>query len=187
VLFGLAILAACGGASKKISDTPQNPGPGDVSSTAPVGSSAPAPNAPDAGPPTTTDALDADAGAGQKLASKDDGGTGGAKGGAAPGRSVKDIQAIILAKRELARKCYDDALKNHPGIEGSLVIQWTIDPKGNVSKISVDQSRSAISEPSVAACIIEIIKPIKFAEHPQGKETETYYPFDFHPHTYGKH
>ena len=76
------------------------------------------------------------------------------------------------------------ALKDHPGIEGALVIQWTIDPKGTVIKASVDASRSAINETSVAACVIDIIKKIKFSEHPQGKETNTFYPFDFHPHTF---
>jgi hypothetical protein len=127
---------------------------------------------------TTVASTSADSGATPKH------GDGGASG-PAPGRSAKDIQAIILARRDEARRCYDTALKTHPGIEGALVIQWTIDPKGNVSKTSVDASRSAISEPSVAACIIDIIKKIKFSEHPQGKETNTYYPFDFHPHTFG--
>lgn len=178
-LVGLFAVAACGAGSKNITDTPQNPsstGSAAAVSTGAGSESSPPPPV-DAGAPTTTDAIPPDAGSGQKLATKD----------AIPGRSAKDIQAIILARRDQARKCYDDALKSHPGIEGSLVIQWTIDPKGTVTKISVDQSRSAITEPSVGACIIDIIKPIKFAEHPQGKETETYYPFDFHPHTYGKH
>ena len=110
----------------------------------------------------------------------------GGMSGPAPGRSAKDIQAIILARRDEARRCYDTALKDHPGIEGALVVQWTIDPKGNVIKASVDAARSAINEPSVGGCIIDIIKKIKFSEHPQGKETNTFYPFDFHPHTFGK-
>ena len=130
---------------------------------------------------TTVASTSADAGAGGGATARH--GDGGASG-PAPGRSAKDIQAIILARRDEARRCYDTALKDHPGIEGALVIQWTIDPKGNVTKASVDASRSTISETSVAACIIDIIKKIKFSEHPQGKETNTFYPFDFHPHTF---
>ena len=61
------------------------------------------------------------------------------------GRSPQDIRAIIQAHRDEARACYDAALKDHPGIQGDLVMKWTIDPKGQVTEVSVDASRSQIS------------------------------------------
>ena len=102
-----------------------------------------------------------------------------------PGRSVKDIQAIIVSRRDEARACYDAALKTHPGIEGDLDIQWTIDPKGLVSDVSVDASKSQITEPSVASCIFAVIKQIHFNESARGFETRAHYPFNFHPHSRG--
>lgn len=98
-----------------------------------------------------------------------------------PGRGVADIRAIVIAHRDEARACYDKALPNHPGMEGDLVISFTIDPKGSVSKISLDTARSQITDPDVAACVMDIIKKIQFASSPGGYETRASYPFNFHP------
>jgi hypothetical protein len=98
-----------------------------------------------------------------------------------PGRGPQDIRAIVVAHRDEARACYDKALKYHPGIEGDLVIQWTIDPKGSVTQVSLDTSRSQITEPTVIACVAEIIKQIHFAQSAGGFETKAFYPFNFHP------
>jgi hypothetical protein len=97
-----------------------------------------------------------------------------------PGRSPTDIRAIVVARRDEARACYDKALTDHPGIDGDLVITWTIDPKGMVSATSLDSSRSQIVEPTVVACISDIIKKIQFAPSPGGFETKAFYPFNFH-------
>jgi outer membrane biosynthesis protein TonB len=101
------------------------------------------------------------------------------------GRGPKDIQAIVVAHRDEARACYDAAIKAHPGIEGNLDVEWTIDPKGNVTEISVDTSRSDILEPTVGTCVIAIIKQIHFNESAKGFETRTHYPFNFHPRSGG--
>jgi hypothetical protein len=98
------------------------------------------------------------------------------------GRQPEDIRAIVMARRDEARACYDSAVKDHPGIEGDLVIQWTIDPKGNVTQTSLDTSRSQIVEPTVVACVSDIIKKVQFAPSPGGYETKAFYPFNFHPH-----
>ena len=188
VLLGLAapilVAVACGGGPNA-----QTPGPS--------GSASSGVAPPDAGPTTTTTMIP-DGGdlTGVKLTSsstttiQNDAGAGPATGASPehdPGRSAQDIQTIILSRRDEARACYDAALKNHPGIEGKLDIKWTIDPKGNVTAIAVDDAASAIHEPSVGACIITIIKAIKFAESkpdtkwPQGRESHMHYPYDFHP------
>jgi hypothetical protein len=99
-----------------------------------------------------------------------------------PGRGPEDIRAIIMARRDDARACYDAAIKDHPGIEGDLVITWTIDPKGNVTQVGADSSRSQISEATTIACISDVIKKIQFAGSPGGYETKAFYPFNFHPH-----
>jgi hypothetical protein len=98
-----------------------------------------------------------------------------------PGRGIEDIKAIVVAHRPDARACYDKALPSHPGIQGDLVIQWTIDPKGAVTKISLDTSKSTITEPSVVSCVMDVIKAISFAASPGGFETNASYPFKFTP------
>ncbi len=98
-----------------------------------------------------------------------------------PGRGPDDIRAIILAHRDEARACYDNALTDHPGMEGDFVMSWTVDPKGNVSQIGLDVSRSQITEPTVVACVSEIVRKIQFPASPGGFETKASYPFNFHP------
>jgi hypothetical protein len=98
-----------------------------------------------------------------------------------PGRGPADLRAIVVAHRDEARACYDAALSTHPGIKGDLLIQWTIDPKGNVTAVSQDTERSQITEPSVVACVGNVIKKILFAPSPGGYETKAFYPFNFQP------
>lgn len=97
------------------------------------------------------------------------------------GRRREDIQTIIMARRDDARACYDQGLKQHPGIEGDLDIKWVIDPEGNPKDVAVDPSKSQILDPGVGNCVVEIIKKIKFAPSAKGFETRTHYPFNFHP------
>jgi hypothetical protein len=187
----MALVIACGGGGAAPQGA-KSPGeaPGDAASA-----SAAASAAADAGPTTTTVALGNGGDLqGAKLtethtvASTTPTGSASAapvaKGphGREPGRGPEDIRAIIMAHRDEARACYDAAVKDHPGIEGDLVIAWTIDPKGNVTQVGADSSRSQIAEPGAIACISDIIKRIQFASSPGGYETKAFYPFNFHPH-----
>ena len=98
-----------------------------------------------------------------------------------PGRSSQDIRALVVAHRDEARACYDNALATHPGIEGDLVMRWTIDPKGVVGQIANDTARSQIFEPSLVSCVAAVLGKIQFAPSQRGFETTAFYPFNFHP------
>ncbi|HEX8790022.1 MAG TPA: AgmX/PglI C-terminal domain-containing protein [Polyangiaceae bacterium] len=154
-----------------------------------AGAGTPAPT--DSGPTTTTTVTLADGGDLQGAKLQQSSTVASTTGSSAPqpsgphshdpGRGPADIRAIVVAHRDAARACYDAALPSHPGIEGDLVMQWTIDPKGNVSHVSEDTARSQITEPGVVACIAKIIQSIQFASSPGGFETKAFYPFNFHP------
>jgi hypothetical protein len=182
-LLSFLLPIACGGAGAE-SDGAKVPTPSAAGDGGPAAV---------ADAPTTTTAALADGGdlQGAKLAeTKTVAAPAASASAAAPrgphaheiGRGPEDIRAIIMARRDDARACYDAALKDHPGIEGDLVIAWTIDPKGNVTQTSLDSSRSQIAEPTVVACVSEIIKKVQFAPSPGGYETRAFYPFNFHPH-----
>jgi hypothetical protein len=185
----IPILIACGGQGAR--EGAQSPEP--ASTTAPAGSSASggAPPSASAPGPTTTTATLGDGGdlQGAKLTETRTVASTPADAGAPsktphshdPGRGPADIKAIVVAHRDEARACYDKALADHPGIEGDLVITWTIDPKGNVTQTAVDSSRSQIAEPTVVACVSELVKKVQFAPSPGGFETKAFYPFNFHP------
>ncbi len=180
-----APLAACGG-SQPATQAPAAGSPGPAAAPGVAATSG------DAGPTTTTtQSLGAAAGGGTKLTplASADGGTEAKpvhKG--EPGRTVVDIRTIIESHRDEARACYDNALVNHTGIEGTLDIRWTIDPTGKVTEADVDTSKSEIVEPAVSNCIIAIVKGIHWNASPKGFETKAHYPFNFHPrktHTVG--
>jgi hypothetical protein len=161
-----------------------------VASAGTPAASAVAPPMGSPGAATTTAPL-ADVGdtQGTKLAETQSPALPAASGGSSPrpshaheaGRGPSDIRAIVVAHRDEARACYDQALSEHPGIEGDLVVGWTIDPKGNVGQTALDASRSQITEPTLVACISDIIKRMQFAVSPGGFETKAFYPFNFHP------
>jgi hypothetical protein len=98
-----------------------------------------------------------------------------------PGRSREDIRALVVAHRDEARDCYEKSLVAHPGIEGDLVIRWTIDPKGTVTEVMSDPARSQILEPALVSCIGDVLTRIQFAPSQRGFETKASYPFNFHP------
>jgi hypothetical protein len=186
VTIGLVILGCGGGAAPAAgASSPDNAAP--AGTTMDAG----APKAMDSTAPTTTLAL-GDAGdlQGSKLvethssATTADPSAGTAKPphGHDVGRSPQDIRAIIQAHRDEARACYDAAIKDHPGIEGDLVIEWTIDPKGNVTQTSLNSAKSQIAEPGVVSCVSDVIKKIQFNASAGGYETRAFYPFNFHPH-----
>lgn len=185
--FATLLALACGGGNE--AKSPSGPS---ASSTPPASSGAAASSPSSGGGQTTTTTTQlGDAGdlQGAKLTSssrteiesKGEGTPKPAAGSSEQGRGVKDLQAIIGARRDEARACYDKGLKDHPGIEGDLDIKWVIDPQGNVTNAEVDTTKSQILEPAVGTCIIEIIKKIKFAPSPKGHETRAHYPFNFHP------
>jgi hypothetical protein len=191
LLLPLALPLACGGGGAA-SDGAKSPGP---TASGPGAASSPGAAATGEAPTTTTVAL-ADGGdlQGAKLTETKTTAAPAASASASPpkgphahemGRGPEDIRAIIMARRDDARACYDGALKDHPGIEGDLVIAWTIDPKGNVTQTSLDTSKSQIVEPTVVACVSDIIKKVQFAASPGGYETRAFYPFNFHPHHRG--
>ncbi|HXX69630.1 MAG TPA: AgmX/PglI C-terminal domain-containing protein [Polyangiaceae bacterium] len=178
--IGLVACAACGGSEA-------GSAPGAKSAEVSVEADARPPAAPPE-PSTTTNALgDGGETSGVKLAESQPTASPAPSASAGrgrahePGRGIEDIRAIVIAHRDEARACYDKALASHPGIEGDLVVSFTIDPKGIVSQAALDTARSQIVEPQAAACIVGIIKRIRFAPSPGGYETRASYPFNFHP------
>jgi hypothetical protein len=192
----LASLLACGSAAGTVgcgagqaATEAKSTGTGQPPPT--TSSSASASSADVAGPPSTTAVTLGDGGdlQGAKLSESrtivaTDGGApspGRSAHSHEPGRGPADIRAVIVAHRDEARACYDKALDAHPGIEGDLVVQWTIDPKGNVTQVSLDATRSQITEAGVVACVGNVIRKVQFAASPGGFETKAFYPFNFHP------
>src|SRR5687768_975595 len=44
------------------------------------------------------------------------------------GRCLADISKVVQERRPAARACYDAGVKRKPGIEGKVIINFTIEP-----------------------------------------------------------
>ena len=51
---------------------------------------------------------------------------------AKPDRDINDIRAAVAGNRDAFRACYDRSLKAHPGIKGTFVLKFVVNPEGSV-------------------------------------------------------
>jgi len=102
----------------------------------------------------------------------------------APGedtRTSEMVQKMVMEHRSTVRKCYEDALKELPGLHGDLVIHFVLDPEGKVKKAELNQEQSTLKSPKVTECAINVIKGIKFPPSSRGMQSEINYPFNLNP------
>ena len=111
------------------------------------------------------------------------GGASGSDSGACePGRCLEDISAKIQEKRDAARACYDTMLKTKPGVKGRLIINFRIDAGGTVTETSQGMQDDQLTDETLVTCVSEVVKAVKFAKSPAGKNTRAYHQFEFSPH-----
>jgi hypothetical protein len=104
-----------------------------------------------------------------------------AAGSDGPDRNMDDIRAVVAGNRDLFRACYERSLKTHPGIKGSFVLRFMVNPDGSIKSAEADQAKSEIHTDDLVACAIGVLKGLKFAPSRKGMESTVSYPFDFHP------
>ena len=90
--------------------------------------------------------------------------------------SREEIARVIDAHLGEINHCYERALNEDPALRGKLVLEWTIQLNGSVSQVR--QKLSSMSNPSVAACIMDRIQKWRFPS-PSGGVVVVSYPFVF--------
>jgi TonB family protein len=101
-------------------------------------------------------------------------------------RGKQEIQQVMADNRDKVRACYDAALQQNPGIKGGLVIDFTIDPHGDVKQAEVNWSQSDLHIPELDTCAVDTVKSFKFPASSRGLESKVSYPFNFNPPRPGK-
>jgi TonB family protein len=96
-------------------------------------------------------------------------------------RSKQEIQQVMADNRDKVRACYDAALAKNPGIAGDLVVDFTIDPRGDVKQAEVNWSQSEIHIPELDTCAADAVRSLKFPASSRGLESKVSYPFNFNP------
>lgn len=86
------------------------------------------------------------------------------------------IRRIVRMHMGEVRKCYENALKTNPNLEGRVVLKFTIAKSGDVIAVSI--AHSTMNDPSVDNCIAANALTWRFPEHP-GPAQVIIYPFIF--------
>jgi TonB family protein len=109
--------------------------------------------------------------------------TEGAKVGAPrdTSRDLSEIAALVKQHRQPVLECYEEAAKKQPGLQGTMVIHFVVDPEGNVSSARLAEERSQVKVPELVDCAIKVIKSIKFPPSAKGMVSEVNYPYNFKP------
>jgi len=92
------------------------------------------------------------------------------------GEAIKKVFELGADKID---KCYKDHVKNNA--EGQLVIDFTVDKKGNVKNISADHAKSTFAENAAfETCIEDRVRTWIFPPAPAGAESaQIAYPLNF--------
>jgi TonB family protein len=96
-------------------------------------------------------------------------------------RSMNDIRAIVAGNRDGFRACYDRAQKTHPGIKGTFMLKFVLNPDGSVKSAEADPAKSEIHAPELETCAVSTLRGLKFPPSRRGMESTVNYPFDFNP------
>ncbi len=79
------------------------------------------------------------------------------------------------------RRCYDQSLRTHPGIQGKVTLKFVLTPKGDIKEAFLDKSASDITEPDLETCLVAALKALSFPASTRGMESTVRYPFNFYP------
>lgn len=94
--------------------------------------------------------------------------------------SKQAIAAVVTAKNDAIRRCYERALaKAGPGLAGKVTLAWTVTGRGAVRDVRVVSA--TLPSESVKDCLIEQIEQLRFPEPKDGREVEINYPWVFSP------
>lgn len=85
----------------------------------------------------------------------------------------EQVDKVITDHWTEIRGCYTERVKTRTKLEGKLIVVMTIEEKGNVSDVKVQQSL----DPEVDTCVQKAIKGLTFPA--PGQQVKLKYPFDF--------
>jgi hypothetical protein len=99
-----------------------------------------------------------------------------AAAGASAGLTAAEIDKVIKARAGLLKACYQKELAKKPGLEGKLVVSFTIAADGTVSRATRNDPASTLRDDDVTSCILRQFQRMSFPARGGGKVT---YPLIF--------
>ena len=90
--------------------------------------------------------------------------------------SQEEILRVVRLRRRGIRACYENALLDDRSLQGRIVVNWTIDLDGSVSRRSVEQNDTGSRD--LETCLLREIRRMRFPE-PDGGMVVVTFPFSF--------
>lgn len=89
------------------------------------------------------------------------------------------VRRVIFRRHMSLRLCYQRALATKPTLAGRVQVRFVIDPTGVVSKAVVTTGL----DPAVDACLVDVLRAIRFPAPSGGAAIIVTFPFTFAPST----
>lgn len=90
--------------------------------------------------------------------------------------SREKIARVLDSQHSEILACYESALRTEPDLEGTLILEWVIQPQGRVGRIR--QKSSTLPNPALGRCIMRKLKGWRFPA-PRGGDAVVTAPFLF--------
>lgn len=91
--------------------------------------------------------------------------------------SKEEIGRVIRRNLPRFKYCYEVALKTNPKLAGKVSVHFKIGPTGEVAEASIRSD--TMRELSVAACLVKVMRSLKFPQPRNGGVVVVTYPFVF--------
>jgi TonB family protein len=92
---------------------------------------------------------------------------------------AKLVVAEIKKRIGAIKACYERELRRNPTLQGKIAVQFTIEQSGTISKATATENSTG--DPTVASCVVDAVKRIRFNPGPEGGSVTFAYPFVFAP------
>ncbi|MET0390327.1 MAG: TonB family protein [Polyangiales bacterium] len=99
-------------------------------------------------------------------------------GGAGEFDSNLVVQTIKTRLRAI-QMCYEQQLRRNPTLAGKVTIEFTIQPRGNVTDVRVKENSTG--DTAVGTCVANTVSLFRFNPGPEGGSVTYSYPFVFAP------
>jgi TonB family protein len=89
------------------------------------------------------------------------------------------VVSTIKARLRAIQMCYEQQLRRNPTLAGKVTVEFTIQPRGNVTDVKVKDNTTG--DGAVATCVANTVGLFRFNPGPAGGSVSYSYPFVFAP------
>jgi TonB family protein len=89
------------------------------------------------------------------------------------------VVSMIKTRLRAIQMCYEQQLRRNPTLAGKVTIEFSIQPRGNVTDVKVKENTT--NDAAVGTCVANTVSTFRFNPGPQGGSVTYAYPFVFSP------